>query len=94
MLLHAPAGCCTHKFMHEVYKFNFLTLCHVRDAAPDSNVENKHAEKYMLMFNNKDARQNNDNTNIFFENVAKFQYLGITVTDQNYILKEVNACYH
>jgi hypothetical protein len=55
MLLHAPAGCCAHKSMHEVYKFSFL-----RDAIPDSNVENKFAEKYTLMFRNKDARQNNE----------------------------------
>lgn len=68
--------------MREVYKFSFLTLCQVRDAAPDSNVENKHTQKYILLFNNKDARQNNDIwiTNTLFENVTKFQYLGIIVT--------------
>jgi hypothetical protein len=72
------------------------SLCQVRDAAPGSNVEKKHAEKYLLILSNKHAGQNNDIwiTNQFFENVTKFQYLGITVTDQNYILKEVNTCYH
>jgi hypothetical protein len=47
MLLHVPAGCCKHKLMHEVYKLSFLALCQVRDAAPDSKVENKRAEKHM-----------------------------------------------
>jgi ribosomal protein L2 len=72
------------------------SLRQVRDAAPHSDVQNKHAEKFMLMLSNKDAGQNNDTriTNKFSEHVAKFQYLGITVTDQNYILKEVNTCYH
>jgi hypothetical protein len=57
----------------------------------------------MLMSHHQHAEQNENIkiTNKYFENVAKFKYMGTTVTDESYIHKEIksrlnlgNACYH
>jgi hypothetical protein len=43
--------------------------------------------KYMLLSHHQNAGQNHDikMANRSFENVAQFIYLGMTVTEQNYI---------
>jgi hypothetical protein len=57
----------------------------------------------MLLSHYQDAGQNRDIkiANRSFENVSQFKYLGMTVTNQNLIHKEIkrrlssgNACYH
>jgi hypothetical protein len=57
----------------------------------------------MLLSRQQNVGQNQDirTTNISFENVSKFKYLGTTVTNQTLIQEEVkrrlnscNACYH
>jgi hypothetical protein len=59
--------------------------------------------KYMIMFCHLNSGQNWNIriTNELFENVTKFKYLGITLTNQNDIHDEIksrlnsgNACYH
>jgi hypothetical protein len=59
--------------------------------------------KYMFMSSHQTAGQSNDITvaKKSFEKVAKFKYLGSTLTDQNFIHEEIrsrlnsgNACYH
>jgi hypothetical protein len=57
----------------------------------------------MSLFYHQNVGQNHDIkiANRCFENMAKFRYLGTTVTDQNLIQEEIksrlnsgNACYH
>jgi hypothetical protein len=57
----------------------------------------------MSLSHHQNAVQNHDITvaNRCFENVAQFRYLGVTVTNQNLIQKEImgrlnsgNPCYH
>jgi hypothetical protein len=64
---------------------------------------NAEITEYMLLARRQNARQNRDIkiANRFFENVPKFEYLGITVAIQNLTEEEVkrrlssgNACYH
>jgi uncharacterized membrane protein YgaE (UPF0421/DUF939 family) len=59
--------------------------------------------KYMIMSRHSNSRQNQNirTANELFENVAKFKYLGTTLTNQNDIHDEIksrlnsgNACYH
>jgi hypothetical protein len=61
--------------------------------------------KYIVMSSHQNVGQNHNlliaNTCKYSENVAEFKYLGITVTNQNYIQKQIkdrlnigNACYH
>jgi sorting nexin-29 len=57
--------------------------------------------KYMLVSRCQKARQSIKVGNRSFESVAKFKYLGTTLTDQNYIHDEIksrlnseNACYY
>jgi hypothetical protein len=59
--------------------------------------------KYMLVSRSQMTRQNYSTkvANRFFEDVAKFDYLGTTLTDQNHMHEEIksrlnsgNACYH
>jgi hypothetical protein len=56
--------------------------------------------KYMLMSHHQNAGQNCNIkiANRSFKNVAKFRYLGMTVTNQNLVKEEIkrrlNACYH
>jgi hypothetical protein len=59
--------------------------------------------KYMLLFRLQTAGQNHNIkiANRLFENLAHFTYLGMTVTNQNFIQEEINrrlnsgyACYH
>jgi ribosomal protein S2 len=59
--------------------------------------------KYMLLSPHQNSGQNHDikTADRCFENVAKFRYLGTTITNQNLIQEEmkrrlnsVNACYH
>jgi hypothetical protein len=74
------------------------------DASKETGVEvNTEKTKYMLMSHhqNKQQNQNIKMASRSLENVAKFKYLGMTVTNQNCIHKEVksrlnlgNACYH
>jgi hypothetical protein len=59
--------------------------------------------KYMLLSRHQNVSQNRDVkiANRSFKNVSQFKYLGTTVTNQNFIQKEIkrilnsgNACYH
>jgi hypothetical protein len=59
--------------------------------------------KYMFVSRNQNIGQNHKSPtiNMSFENMAKFKYLGITVTNQNCIHDEIksrlnsdNSCYH
>jgi hypothetical protein len=58
---------------------------------------------YMLMTQDQDAEQNHmiQTDNCSFERMEELKYLGITLTNKNYILEEIksrlmsgNACYH
>jgi heme-binding NEAT domain protein len=58
---------------------------------------------YMVMFRQQKAGQNHNSlmNNKFFENAAKFKYLGTKITIQDIIHEEIkykinseNACYH
>jgi hypothetical protein len=71
-----------------------------RDICLEINVEKA---KYMIMScqPNSELNQNKRIDNESFENVAKFKYLGMTLTNQNDIHDEVksrlnsgNACYY
>jgi hypothetical protein len=72
-----------------------------RDIGTDINAEKQ--KKYMIMSRHPNSGQN-QNIRIAdesFENVAKFKYLGTTLTNQNDIHDEIksrlnsgNACYH
>jgi hypothetical protein len=61
------------------------------DASKYGGLEvNGEKTKYMLVFFNQNAGRNYDITiaNRSFENVAQFEYLGMTVTNQNLIQEE------
>jgi hypothetical protein len=74
------------------------------DASKEVDLEvNKEKTKYMLLSLHQNTEQNHDMkiTKSSFENVAQFEYLGTTVTNQNLIqdgikrrLNSGNACYH
>jgi hypothetical protein len=73
------------------------------DAGKEVGLEvNSEKTKYMLMSHKKAGQKNGIKTaNRSFEGVAKFKYLGTTLTDQNCMQEETksrlnsgNACYH
>jgi hypothetical protein len=63
---------------------------------------NSEKTKYMLMSRKKAGQKNSIKIpNRSFEGVAKFKYLGTTLTDQNFMQEEIktklnmgNVCYH
>jgi hypothetical protein len=74
------------------------------DASKEVGLEvNPEKTKYMLMSHSQNIGRKHSIkiANMSFEDVAKFKYLGTTLTDQNYMHKEIksrlnvgNACYH
>jgi hypothetical protein len=74
------------------------------EASRDVDLEiNAEKTKYMIMSRHSNSGQNQNIriANESFENVAKFKYLGRTLTNQNDIRDEIksrlnsrNACYH
>jgi hypothetical protein len=74
------------------------------DASKEVGLEvNIEKTKYMLRSRHQNAGQNHDIKTAYrcFENVAKFRYLGMTITNQNLMQEEIksrlntsNACYH
>jgi hypothetical protein len=74
------------------------------EASTDTGLEiNAKKSKYMIMSRRSNSGQNQNirRANELFENVAKFKYLGTTLTNQNDIHDEIksrlnseNACYH
>jgi hypothetical protein len=85
----------------DAIKKNMETLI---DASKEVGLEvNTEETKFMLLFRHQNSGQNYDikTADICFENVAKFRYLGKTITNQNLIQEEIkkrlnsgNACYH
>jgi hypothetical protein len=64
---------------------------------------NAEKTKYMLLSCQQNEGQNHNikTANKSFENMAQFRYLGMTVTNQNFIQEEItrrlysgNGCYH
>jgi hypothetical protein len=82
-------------------KENSYTLL---EASRDISLEiNAKKTKYMIMSCHPNSRQNQNisTANKSFEKVAKFKYLGMTLTNQNHICDEIksrlnsgNACYY
>jgi hypothetical protein len=76
----------------------------LKDASKEVGLEvNTEKPKYMLLSHHHNAKKNQHikTANRFSENVAKFKYLRMTVTNQNLIQKEIerrlnsgNTCYH
>jgi hypothetical protein len=74
------------------------------DASKEIGLEvNPEKTMYMLMSHSQKIGQKHNVkiVNRSFEDVAKFKYIGTTLTDQNYVHKEIksrlnsgNACYH
>jgi sorting nexin-29 len=85
----------------DAVKKNMETLI---DASKEVGLEvNTEKTKYVLLSRHQNAGQSHDIkiANKCFENVAKFRYLGATITNQNLIQKKIkrrlnsgNACYH
>jgi hypothetical protein len=85
----------------DTIKKNIVALL---DASKEVGLEvNPEKSKYRLMLRSQKIEQKHDIkiANRSFESVAKFKYLGTTLTDQKGVKKEIksrlnfgNACYH